>query len=116
MPVFILPDMTGTDAVAKPLRIDLLNTLKHFKKPRPAGNAICFQGRRNSQTDRFLRPAFIRNHQIGGQRIELALNAFDRSIKAFQVDRNISPGLNHGGKLLSLAAGCPDSGGIFTDH
>ena len=55
--------------------------LNHFKKPGPSRNPIFFQGWRNCQADGFFRAAFIRHHQIGGQRIKSTLHTFYGCIK-----------------------------------
>ena len=55
--------------------------LNHFKKPGSSRNPIFFQGWRNCQADGFFRAAFIRHHQIGGQRIKSTLHTFYGCIK-----------------------------------
>ena len=89
--VFIFADPAGPDAFAQPLRIGVFYPLNDLKKPCPAGNPICFETRGNSQTDCFFRAAFVCHNQVRGQRVQPAFPAFDRGIKAFQVDGDIGP-------------------------
>ena len=64
--------------------------LNHFKKPGSSRNPIFFQGWRNCQADGFFRAAFIRHHQIGGQRnIKSTLHTFYGCIKWFQINCDI---------------------------
>ena len=89
----VAPDCTGTDSGVQPFPVDLLHALNHFKQTRPAGNAVGFQRGRYRQADGLIRPAFVGNDQIGGQRIEMALHAFHAGVKALCVDGHILPNL-----------------------
>ena len=80
--------------------IDLPDFLFHLKEPRPAGDAVSLQRRRDSKADRLLCTAPVSHHQIRCHRIQSPLHTFDRGIKRFQVDRDISP-LLHPPRLLS---------------
>ena len=63
--------------------VDLPHLLHHFEEPRPAGNAVAFEGRGHSQTDGLFRPARIRHHKMGGQRVQPPLDALHRGIEGF---------------------------------
>ena len=78
-------DRSGAYASVQAFPIDLFHSLDHFKKPGTSRNFLRFQGRRNSQTYGFLRPAFIRYDEIGGQRIQMAFDAFHAGIEALGV-------------------------------
>ena len=71
--------------------VDLPDTLYRLKKPCPTGNSAGLQRRRYRQTDRLLRPALVRHHQMGGQRIHAPFDALLRGIERFQIDRDILP-------------------------
>ena len=74
--IFIAGDTCKVASVVVPqsFGIDRLHLGIHIKKTGPPGYSVCFQGRRNSQTDGLLRPAFIRNHQMCLERIQTALH------------------------------------------
>ena len=76
---------------APPFRVDFLDMLHHFKKPRSAGDAVCLQGGGHGKADGFLRPAGVSHHQIGGQRIKPALHAFHGGVEGFQINGDICP-------------------------
>ena len=73
-----------------PLGVYLRHPLHHFKQPCPPGNAIRFEGGRDRQTDGFIGPALVRHHQIGGQRVQAALNALHGSVKAAKINGKIN--------------------------
>lgn len=79
------------DLLPPPFRVDLLDTLHHFKKPRSAGDAVCLQGGSHGKADGFLCPAGVSHHQIGGQRVEPTLHAFYGGVESFQVNGDICP-------------------------
>ena len=66
-----------------PRGIDLLHLLLHLKKTGATGNPKGFQRRRHRQTDRLVRSALIRHHQMGIQWIQLSFPAFHGSKKRF---------------------------------
>ena len=66
-----------------PCGIDLLHLLLHLKEAGTAGNPKGFQRRRHRQTDRLVRSALIRHHQMGIQRIQISFPAFHGSKKRF---------------------------------
>ena len=71
---------------APTLCIDFPYFLNDLKQPRPSGNTIGLQGRRNRKTDGFLCPAGICNDQIHRHRVQPALDRFYRSIEGFQIN------------------------------
>ena len=89
LPVFILLNMPGADAIAQALCVDLLYPLDNLEKPCPAGNPVGLETGGHGQTDRFLRTAVIRHNQVGGQRVKVTLHAFDGSVETFQINGDI---------------------------
>ena len=79
-----LPSRRGPQA----LGVHLLDPLDHLEQPRPAGDAVGFQRGRHRQTDGFISTALVRHHQIGGQGVQLALDALHGSVKAAEVWQN----------------------------
>ena len=80
-------------AVARGFRpppgIDTPDRLHDLKQPRPPGNPVGFQRRRNRKADGLLRAALVRHDQIGCQRVLPQLPALDGGIEAFQINRDI---------------------------
>ena len=85
-----------------PLGIDLLDPLDHLKQPGSTGNAIRLQGRCDRQTDGLFRPIGVGNDEMGFQRIQPPRHAFHRSIKRFEINRDICP-LFHSSRLRKVA-------------
>jgi hypothetical protein len=63
----------------------------YFKKTWTAGHLMGLQGGGDSQAYGFFGSAFIRYNQIGGQRIQMTLNAFYAGIEALCINRHILP-------------------------
>jgi len=74
---FLSPDcLFLPDGSLQPLRVDFPDTLNCFKQPCSAGYLVGFQGGRHRKADSLFRPGSICYHQIGSQRIKMAVNAF----------------------------------------
>ena len=76
--------------------VDLLDPLDHLEQPRPPGDAIGLERGGHGKADGLFRAALVGDDQIGGQRVQPALDALHRGVKGFQVDRKIGA-LGHGG-------------------
>ena len=76
--------------------VDLLDPLDHFEQPRAPGDAIGLERGGHGKADGLFRAALVGDDQIGGQRVQPALDALHRGVKGFQVDRKIGA-LGHGG-------------------
>ena len=74
-----------------PQGVDLTHPLNHFKESGPAGNAVSLQRGCHRQADGFFRPAGVRHHQIGGQRVQFPLHALHGSVKGFEINGDILP-------------------------
>ena len=70
-------------SLCAPPCVGLPHLLHDLKQPRTSRYAVCFQGRRNRQTDGLLCAGGIRHHQVGGKGIQTALNTFYRCEKGF---------------------------------
>ena len=75
----------ATGSLALALCIGLLDLLHYLKEPRPAGDAVLLQSRRNGKADGFLRAAQIRHHKVGGHGVQVSLHTLDAGVKAFQI-------------------------------
>ena len=58
---------------------------------RAPGDPVGLERRGDSETDRLFRARGVGDDKIGVKRVECALAAFDRGVKALQIDRNIGP-------------------------
>ena len=83
-------------------RVNLLHLFDHLKEPRAPRNAIGLERRRHRQTDGFFRPIGVGNDEMGFQRIQPPRHTFHRSIKRFEVNRDICP-LFHSSRLRKVA-------------
>ena len=77
------------DGGMKPLGVDLLDALHHFKQPGTAGDLISLEGGRHRKADGFFGTGRIRHYQISGQRVQMAVGTLHGGIKALQVDCQI---------------------------
>ena len=73
-----------------PPEVDLLDLLHHLKEPRPAGDAVGFEGGGHGQADGLVRPPFVRHHQVGGHGVQPPLHALYRGVKALEVTADIT--------------------------
>ncbi len=89
------PSQTVSGSKALALFVDHPDFLHHFKQSRTAGNSVCLQGRRYSQTDGFLCAAGIGDDKVRAQRIQSPVHAFGRSVEGLQIDGNV--GFVHSG-------------------
>ena len=78
-----LPLKVSAVESALPDGVDLPHPLHHLKESGPARNAQGLQGGRHRQADGFLRPALVRHHQIGAQRVQHPGGALHRGIEGF---------------------------------
>ena len=66
--------------------VHLLHLPDHFEQTGPARDAPGLQGRGHRQADGPVRPAPVRHHQAGIQRIQSPFHTFHRGIERFQID------------------------------
>ena len=88
------------DGSLQPLSVDLPDTLDGFKQPRSAGDLVGFQRGRHCKADGLFGAGGVRHHQIGGQRVEMAVHALHRGVETFQVDCQIGALRCHASALL----------------
>ena len=60
-----------------------------LEETRASANAVCFKGRRDSETDGLARAALIRNDKMRGQWIQSAFHAFNRGIECLEINGNV---------------------------
>ena len=82
-------DGSRADSGIHSLTIHLPDTLDDLKQTWTPGHLVRLQCWRNSQTDCFFRTAFVCNNEIGGQRIQVALDAFNTGIETLGIDRHV---------------------------
>ena len=66
VPILVLRQLAEPHCFLEPLLVDFLHPLHHFKQPGAATDAVGLKGRRDRQTDGFLRPGGIRNNKVCG--------------------------------------------------
>jgi len=88
------------DGSLQPLGVDLFHPLDGFKQPCSAGYLVGFQGGRHRKADGLFGAGGVRYHQIGGQRVQMAVYALHRGIETFQVDCQIGALRCHTSALL----------------
>ena len=77
--------------ISEPPRIDFPDSLYTLAQSGPAGESVCFQGRRDREADGFFRPAAVRDNQMRGQGIQLSVRQFHTGVERLEVDGNICP-------------------------
>lgn len=64
---------------------DVIDSRWDFEYAAAVMNAKLLHGWRDGEADGFIRSRWVCNDQIGRERIESALNAFDRGVKTLQI-------------------------------
>lgn len=71
--------------------IDGLDRLDDLEQAWPARNAVGLEGRRDGEAYGLLGAALVRHDEVGGERIEAALGAFDRCVERLEVNGDVGP-------------------------
>ena len=106
------------DRRPQPFGVDLLHLLLDLKQPGPAGDTKGLQGRRHRQTDGGIRPAGVRYHQVGGQRVQPPVDGLAGGVVGLEIDAAVGTGLLFRiamlhPPLLSVSSGLPRTSARF---
>ena len=99
--IFAPGGLALAQGVLQALVVHGLHPLHHLKQPRPAGDAVGFEGRGHREADGLLGAGGVGHHEVGGQRVQSPVHALHRGVKALQVNGQIRPLCCHGGPPLS---------------
>ena len=70
-------------------RVCLLHGADDLEEARASADAVRLEGGGDGEADRLARAALVCNHEMRRQRVQPALDTFDRGIERFEVDGDI---------------------------
>ncbi len=71
--------------------VDLFDLLFDFKKSSATGETIGFKRGADGETNGFVGAAFVGNHQVSVEGVEISFDAFNGSVETFEVDAGVEP-------------------------